>query len=933
MSRFGGFVSLVFQTRRSVWLAVWLVCGSLIACSGSDPAELMSSAKAYAEKRDHAAAVIQLKNLIQQQPDSAEARWLLAQSLQATGDAVGAESEYRKALSLGYSPDLVVPRLVETMLVQLQHQKVVDQFARQKLSTPKAQTDLLVLVAEAHLGLNRGERAQEVVDAALQLQPEHAGAKVFKARFLAGARKYDEADALLASVLKQYPDDADAWKLKGDLYHYGLKRSDEALEAYRKAVEVKPRARDALVGIVRVHLSLGRVKEASEALGQLQKLDPGLPFTQFMEAQVAFAANDLPKTREILQKLLIKSPDNPQVQELAGVVEFKSGALLQAEPLLRKAVKASPNSTVARRLLMLTYMQLGQVDKAIDLVPEDVIDSSDSDLIAAAGQAYLLQGSQDKADALLRKAAGMTPNDPAKQTALAVSRLQGGETEQGIQDLRRIAATDTGVMADMALINTLVQKGDLAGALKALDQLQGKRKDDPMPVLLRSRVLMLKGDAAGSRQVLQAAIAQHPKFFPLVKALVAQDVLEKKLAEAESKVAAFLATEPKHSAALMAFAELKAVRGAAPSEVVAQLQKAIDASPDVMEPRLALVSYQLRQKDVRGALSTAQAALAAAPDNVRVIEALAAVQVAAGEHNQALSSYGKIAAKAPESGMPHVQIASVHAAAKNWPAARDSLNKALEVEPQLLAAQTALVNVNIQLKRIPEALAVARQVQSQRPKQPVGFVLEGDLQVQAGQPAQAVAPYRTASGLQPELTTLAVKLDAALRASGQVEEADKVSAQRMREHPKDWGFLTYMGERALAENRYPLAEKLYAAVVAAQPNNVMALNNLAWAQGKQGKSEALLLVQKADKLAPKNPMVLDTWAMLLAEGKQWAKALELQKQVVQLQPSQPELKLALARYQLASGDKNGARETLSVLRKLGSEFKGQAEVEGLWKQL
>jgi cellulose synthase operon protein C len=893
----------------------------------------MASAKAYAEKRDHAAAVIQLKNLIQQQPELAEARWLLGQSLQATGDAVGAESEYRKALSLGHSPDLVVPRLVETMLVQLQHQKVIDQFARHKLSAPKAQTDLMVLLAEAHLGLNRGERAKEVLDAALQVQPEHAGARVFKARFLAGARQYDEADALLVAVLKQHPGDADAWKLKGDLYHYGFKRTEEALEAYRKAVEVQPRARDAMVGIVRVHLSQGQVKEASDALVQLQKLDPGLPLTQFMEAQVAFAANDLAKTRAIVQKLLIKSPDNPQVQELAGVVEFKAGALLQAEPLLRKTVKASPNATVARRLLMLTYMQLGQVDKAVELVPEDVLDSPDSDLMAAAGQAYLLQGRQDKADALLRKAAGMTPNDPAKQTALAVSRLRGGETEQGIQDLRRIAATDAGVMADMALINTLVQKGDLAGALKALDHLQGKRKDDPMPVLLRSRVLLLKGDAAGSRQVLQEALTRHPKFFPLVKALVAQDVSEKKLVEADGRVAAFLAIEPKHTAALMASAELKAVRGAPPSEVVAQIQKAVESSPDGVEPRLALVSYQLRQKDVRGALSSAQSALAAVPENVRVIEALAAVQVAAGEHNQALSSYGKLAAKSPDSGMPHVQIASVHASTKNWSAARDSLTKALEIEPQLLAAQTALVNVHLQLKRVPEALAVARQVQTQRPKQPVGFVLEGDLQVQAGQPAQAVAPYRTASGLQPELTTLAVKLDAALRASGQVEEADKASAQRMREHPKDWGFLTYMGERALAEKRYPVAEKLYAAAVAVQPDNVMALNNLAWAQGKQGKSEALLVVQKADKLAPKNPMVLDTWAMLLAQGKQWAKALELQKQAVQLEPSQPELKLALARYQLASGDKNGARETLSVLRKLGSEFKGQSEVEGLWKQL
>ncbi len=79
---------------------------------------LIASARDYMAKNDYKAAVIQVKNALQDNPELPEARYLLGQALLRTGDPVGAETELRKARSLSYPDDKVVPPLAQAMLMQ-----------------------------------------------------------------------------------------------------------------------------------------------------------------------------------------------------------------------------------------------------------------------------------------------------------------------------------------------------------------------------------------------------------------------------------------------------------------------------------------------------------------------------------------------------------------------------------------------------------------------------------------------------------------------------------------------------------------------------------------------------------------------------------------------------------------------------------------------
>ena len=90
--------------RCSAALAV-LAAVFLVGCAPDKPEALVASAKEYLARNDRNAAVIQLKNALQKDPDNAEARFLLGKALLENGELAAAEKELNKANELRYPLD------------------------------------------------------------------------------------------------------------------------------------------------------------------------------------------------------------------------------------------------------------------------------------------------------------------------------------------------------------------------------------------------------------------------------------------------------------------------------------------------------------------------------------------------------------------------------------------------------------------------------------------------------------------------------------------------------------------------------------------------------------------------------------------------------------------------------------------------------------
>src|SRR5450830_600273 len=109
--------------------AVLLVCGVAACGKFSSTDSLLADAKQYHQKGDDTSAQIQLKNVLQKSPDNVEARYLLGVISNEIGDPLAAEKELRKAVSLGMPAAKVAPDLGQSLLMQNQFQKALDETA------------------------------------------------------------------------------------------------------------------------------------------------------------------------------------------------------------------------------------------------------------------------------------------------------------------------------------------------------------------------------------------------------------------------------------------------------------------------------------------------------------------------------------------------------------------------------------------------------------------------------------------------------------------------------------------------------------------------------------------------------------------------------------------------------------------------------------
>ena len=916
------------KLRKNIVFPVMLMSLLLAACSDK-PDALIASAKGYLAKKDTNAAVIQIKNALQSDPELPEARYLLGTTLLENGDAAGAEAELRKALALKYSKDAVVPQLAKALLAQGHSKKLTDEWARAELLDPGANASLQMLLTAAYAQQNLPDLSKASLAAALQADPEYAPARLVQARQKAIAHDQDGAKAMVDEIIAKSPNSYEAWKFKGDLMLTSKDPISGALEAYRKSVEINP---DYLAGhgaVTAVLLQQGNLSEAETQLLQMKRIAANHPHTKYLEAQLAFQKRDFKAARELVQQVLQVVPSNAQGLQLAGAVEMQFKSWSKAEIYLEKALQLSPDLMLARRALVMSYLRSGQPEKAIGtLLPGLEKEHVDPALLSLAGEVYMKTGDVAKAQGYFKQAALTAPNDPKKRTSLALSHLINGEVDGAFEELQDIAGSDTGTSADLALISAHFSRQEYDKALGAIDALERKQPTQPVASHLRGRILLARGDRAGARTSFERSVALVPDYFPAVASLAALDMIEKRPDGAKKRFEVVLAKIPKHGQALLALVELAMRTGAPRDEVGTLIANAVSANPTDSVPRLLQIDFYLHANDVKAATSAAQSAAAALPDNPDVLDALGRTQRQSGDLNQALVSFNKLAVMQPQSPRAQLRIAETQMGAKDRAAAAGSLLKALEIKPNLLEAQRALIGLALEAKKAPDALAIARSVQKQRPQEAVGFGLEGDIYASQKNWDSAATAYR--SGLKPAKSPeLAVKLHSVLRAGAKDMDADKFSTTWQKDNPKDVVFLLYEGELAIGRKDYVMAEKRYAGVVALQPDNAVAYNNLAWVSARLKKGDPLALAEKANALAPNQPAFMDTWAMLLSDKGDHAKAVELQNKALALQPANAMFKLNLVKIHLKGGQKDLAKIRLDELAKLGSEFSAQAEVTAL----
>ena len=907
-----------------------LLSGSLAGCNRTQSAEaLLSDARQFQQKGDSKAALIQLKNASAQEPNNAEARLRLGMLYNDLGDPVSAEKELRKASAAGAAAATTLPALAQALLAQGKFQMVLDET---QAASAKGDAATLSMRGQAYLGLREPAKAKEAFDQALKAQPGQLDALLGLARLAQAEKHNDEAMALTEQAIAAHPNDAEAYFFKGLL----LKTQGQpaaARGAFDKTLALKPAHRTAHLEKAYIEIMEHDFAAAQADTDAARKITPDTLSVLYTQALLDYTQGKYKVANDGLLKVLRVAPDHMPTILLSGATQLKLGSLPQAEQHLRKYLESAPTDNYARKLLATTLLQERRPgDAAAVLAPLVKESTQDPQVLALAGEINMQSRDFGKASENFQKASLLAPNAAALHGSLGLSKLGQGDNEAAVRELERAAALDgKSLSAGMALVRTEIALKHYDKALAAAKALEKELPDNAIVHDLKGGAYMGLKDVANARASFDKAVALKSDYFAAVLNLAQIDIIEKKPDDAKKRMEAFLDKNKKSVSAMTALAEL-AMSQHHPEEASTWLEKASSDNPDAVAPALRLAAHHLAMGRKQQALLVARKLQTANAANPEVLGMLAQAQLANDDKNGALETYSKLANVAPKLAAPHFQMARLHAMLNNLPAAEKDLNTALALEPNFAPALVAKADLAVQQGKPDQALAIARQMQKAEPKSPRGYGLEGDLLLKQSKFAAAARAFEQATARADEPLTM-IRWHQASKGAGQLKDADARLAQWQAAHPADVLVALYLGETNMTNKQYKPAIAQYQTVIKQQPNNTVALNNLAWAYYQEKDARALDTGEQALRLDPNNPATMDTVGWILTEQGNVARGLPLLKKAAALVPQSPELHYHLAAALNKSGDKAGARAELEKLLASNKTFASADEARALLKQL
>jgi tetratricopeptide (TPR) repeat protein len=190
--------------------------------------------------------------------------------------------------------------------------------------------------------------------------------------------------------------------------------------------------------------------------------------------------------------------------------------------------------------------------------------------------------------------------------------------------------------------------------------------------------------------------------------------------------------------------------------------------------------------------------------------------------------------------------------------ARQCLEEILKANPEDMRALSVLTAMLYQRRQVPELLQRVRASVAARPKSaPLNYLLATWLE-RTGDRKGARAALASAKVADPSYRLAPVALSRLDIMDGKADSAHQVLTALIGSDPGDVQARLTLGMLEDKLENVPGAIEHYRKVLEREPNNIIALNNLAYRLADRDTDEALRLAQRAKELAPEDPYVATT---------------------------------------------------------------------------
>lgn len=926
-------LSLFRSPLRPIVLAyplLWAVA-FLIGCNTGPNLTLeehITRAKEYQGEGKIRAAVIELKNALQKTPDNTEARRLLGQAYLKAGNGVGAEKELRRALELGLPPETVAVPLAQAGLRQGKFQQVLDDPVDPQGLPKKEQAKLLALRGHAYLGLSELGKAEKFYDSALSINPDTPEAGFGKARIATTQNRLEETREWLGKVLQATPNFAPAWSLLGDLERY-QGNAQEAEQAYGKAIAHRLNNASDLLNRTLVRIYLKKYDGAASDIKTLNKRTPNHPGVAYAQGLLNFQQQKYPEALAAFQKALNQNREYMPAVLYAGLSHYMQGQLEQAERHLSRFLARFPQSDVAAKVFAAVQFSKGDYEGAESVLkPLLARNPNDTRALTLMGDIALRQGKAKEGTDYFQKVMVQEPASATAYMKLGLGLEFSGEHEQSRQMLEKALELEPQLpQADLMMILSHLRAREFDQAIAAAQRMHEKYPDSPDPLTLMGGAYLAKGEELKAREAFEQALQIMPGTPSAAHNLAQLELRKGEVEKARSLYLEVLKHQPGHLSTLVSLAQLEAQQGQM-EQAMARLAYAVKEHPEALQPQVLLASYYLRMGQPSRALAVMQNIPKEQANHPSVLGVIGEAQLALKQPPNALVTFKKLVSRAPKSARAHERLAQAYAAAGQLDHSREELEKVLELQPDNVPAQIMIARLLRLENKIEEAAQRLEKVKQTHANDPRVLTEQGWLAVHQNRYQEAVETFEKVVQLAPN-SALTVALATAQWRAGDQDGSIETFKAWLAQHPGDLPVRLQLANTYLLLDQQEEAQSAYAQVLKEAPNNVVALNNLAWLLQEDYPEKAIKFARQALELAPEAPPVMDTLGVLLVKRGQTTEALKHLKKAYKKAPANPDIGYHLAQAWVQKGNNNNARQILTQILQNSAEFASRQAAEAL----
>lgn len=918
-------------------LAVHLAgCGLAI-----DNEEKLDRGEEALERGDYRAAIIDFKSVLIDEPENRRARLLLGQASVAVGDGASAEKELRRAVEFGTPVERVAVDLGKSLFLQQRYEALLSEDYGTAMGDESIRLELLTLKGNAHLKLDRSDEARRAFESVLASDAGHLEALLGLASSYMQDSRFAEAQAALDRLNSVHAEEPQAWILSASLNRQ-TGRLTAAERDYEKALSnLSADGMDnpdlqvqALVGLAEVLIEQSELERARAIVDDLAASYPGSLPSLMLGARIAYIDEDWSTTQELLLRVVAIAPDYQAARILLGATNLQLGNHSQAEMYLSAAIASDPNDIQARQLLAETRLAMRRADEAHATL-EPLVSNPQADAVSLhmAARASLGRNDLDAAIDFLKRSVEKQPENVELKLQLAVPLVAAGRIEEAAAVLDGIEDTGSNdhlLRRDAAQVLMQLQGGETAAAVESARQLPGRWNGRIEAIQFAGGVEFLAGELDASRVTFERALAIDPDNTVAMRYLAWIAENQGDLRAAEAWYRDVLTRDDEALWAMLALSRL-AQQSNDGENVVAWLERARSVAGEDPIPTIALVGRYLERGDLDSAERTIDEALAATDSDARLYNTQGILEYVRKDYQRSANAFEKAIEFDPGNVDYQFNLSRTRFRSGDAAGALQLLESADVDWSENLHSGVLYAAVLADTGDTTAAQSVLHRLQSRFPQSSSPFGLEAELLARKGDLSSAATMYDRALDIE-------VTRNSALRGYQIKEELGDETASAslttyLRHEPDDQEIRFVLAESYRKKGSLAEAIAEYERVLRAEPENAIALNNLAWVYLLAGDERAADTAAKAFAINPLNSAIADTLGWILVETGSYEEGYRILEQAVELSGGRPEIRYHRAVALVRLDRTTEARTELQALISAGTEFASMDDARELLAQL